>query len=183
MHPLRPVRHGLSHGGHDHGEIFFYGNGEPVKHEETKVPRRFFLGLLGKLSILAALLAEAAGAFKAFIPQVLYEPPSKFKVGRADEFPEGMTFLPEFKLYLVREGKNFHAISAVCTHLYCVVDWKPDRQDFSCSCHGSVFSKEGVNLTGPAPKPLPLFALSLSSDGQLVVDSQKQVGQDFKFSI
>lgn len=154
-----------------------------MKQDETKVTRRFFLGLLGKLSILTALLAEAAGAIKAFIPQVLYEPPSKFKVGKTDEFPEGLTFLPESKLYIVRKGNDFHAISAVCTHLYCVVDWKPDRQDFSCSCHGSVFSKEGINLAGPAPKPLPWFALSLASDGHLVVDSQKQVGQDYKFSI
>jgi len=154
-----------------------------MTQDQPKNTRRFFLGLLGKLSILTALLAEAAGAIKAFIPQVLYEPPSKFKVGKADEFPEGQTFLPEFKLYIFREGNDFHAISAVCTHLYCVVDWKPDRQSFSCSCHGSVFSKEGINLSGPAPKPLPWFALSLAADGQLVVDSQKQVGRDYKYSI
>jgi Rieske Fe-S protein len=154
-----------------------------MKQDQTKLTRRFFLGLLGKLSILAALLAEAAGAIKAFIPQVLYEPSLKFKVGKADEFPEGLTFLPESKLYIFRDGNDFHAISAVCTHLFCVVDWKPDRQGFSCSCHGSVFSKEGINLSGPAPKPLPWFALSLASDGHLVVDSQKPVGRDYKFSI
>ena len=154
-----------------------------MKQGKTKITRRFFLGLLGKLSILTALLAEAVGAIKAFIPQVLYEPPSKLKVGKADEFPEELTFLPEFKLYIFRKGNDFHAVSAVCTHLYCVVDWKPDRQKFFCSCHGSAFSKDGINLAGPAPKPLPWFALSLASDGHLVVDSQKQVGQDYKFSI
>lgn len=141
------------------------------------------MGILGKLSILAALLAEAFGALKAFIPQVLYEPPLKFKAGKAEDFPEGLTFLPEHKLYVFREKDSFHAISAVCTHLYCVVDWKPDRQEFICSCHGSAFSKDGLNLSGPAPKPLPWFALSLAPDGSLVVDSKELVGQDYEFSI
>lgn len=141
------------------------------------------MGILGKLSILAALLAEAIGALKAFIPQVLYEPPPRFKVGKAENFPEGITFLPEHKLYVFRDGNDFHAISAVCTHLFCVVDWKPDQQEFYCSCHGSVFSKDGMNLSGPAPKPLPWFALAMAPDGNLIVDSKEQVSQDYKFSI
>lgn len=145
--------------------------------------RRIFLKIIGKLSVLAAVLAEAVGAIKAFIPRVLYEPPSKFKIGRPDDFPDGLTFLPDHKLYVFRERDDFHAISAVCTHLYCIVDWKPDQKEFYCSCHGSIFSKEGINLTGPAPKPLPWFALSLSADGSLVVDSNQLVSQDYKFSL
>lgn len=145
--------------------------------------RRIFLKIIGKLSVLVAVLAETVGAIKAFIPRVLYEPPSKFKIGRPDDFPDGLTFLPDHKLYVFREEDGFHAISAVCTHLFCIVDWKPDQKEFYCSCHGSIFSKEGINLTGPAPKPLPWFALSLSADGSLVVDSKQLVTQDYRFSI
>lgn len=154
-----------------------------MKEKERKITRRFFFGILGKASILIALLAEAIGAIRAFIPQVLYEPPSRFKVGKPDDFPEGITFLPEHRLYILRKGDDFHTISAVCTHLYCVVDWKPDQLEFYCSCHGSTFSKDGINLTGPAPKPLPGYALSLAPDGNLVVDSNEQVMQDYKFSL
>ncbi len=154
-----------------------------MKEKEKKITRRFFFGILGKVSILLALLAEGIGAFKAFIPQVLYEPPSKFKIGKPDDFPEGITFLPEHRLYISRKGDDFHTISAVCTHLYCVVDWKPKQSEFYCSCHGSIFSLDGINLTGPAPKPLPWYALSLSPDGSLVVDSKEQVSQDYKFSL
>lgn len=145
--------------------------------------RRFFLGILGKLTIVGALLAETFGAIKVFIPRILYEPPSRFKVGKPEDFPEGLTFLPETKLYIFRKGKNFQAVSAVCTHLYCVVDWKPDSEEFYCSCHGSIFTKKGVNLTGPAPKPLPWFSLALAPDGNLLVDSNEEVPLDYKFSI
>lgn len=150
---------------------------------EKKWTRRLVLEVLGKLSVFGAVLAAGIGAIKAFIPQVLYEPPTKFKIGKPDEFPEGITFLPEHKLYVFREGDSFHAVSAVCTHLFCVVDWKPDQEEFYCSCHGSIFSSDGVNLTGPAPKPLPWFAMSLAPDGSLLIDSNAQVGQDYKFSL
>lgn len=153
------------------------------KEKERKITRRFFFGILGKGSILVALLAEAIGAIKAFIPKVLYEPPSKFKIGMPDDIPEGITFLPEHKLYIFREGDDFYAISAICTHLYCIVDWKPNQKEFYCSCHGSIFSQDGINLTGPAPKPLPWYPLSLAADGNLVIDSSKQVSQDYKFSL
>lgn len=151
--------------------------------KERKITRRLFLGILGKISILAAILAEAVGAIRAFIPQILYEPPSAYKIGKPDDFPEGITFLAENKVYIFRIGNDFHAISAVCTHLYCVVDWKPDQMEFYCSCHGSIFSQDGMNLTGPAPKPLPWYSLSLAPDGNLVIDSNTQVAQDYKFSI
>ncbi len=154
-----------------------------ARKEERKITRRFFFGILGKVSILSAVFAEAIGAFKAFIPQVLYEPPSKFKIGKPDDFPEGITFLPEHRLFIFRKEDDFHVISAVCTHLYCVVDWKSDQQEFYCSCHGSIFSKDGTNLTGPAPKPLPWYALSLAPDGSLVVDSKEPVDQDYLFSL
>jgi len=151
--------------------------------KERKITRRFFFSVLGKASILIALLFEAVGAIKAFIPQVLYEPPSKFKIGKPDDFPEGITFLPEHKLYIFRDGNDFHSISAVCTHLYCVVDWKPDQNEFYCSCHGGVFSQNGTNLLGAPPKPLPWYALSLAPDGNLFVDSKEFVTQDYRFSL
>lgn len=154
-----------------------------MKENAGKITRRFFFGLLGKVSISLAFLAEVIGAIRAFIPKVLYESPSQFKVGRPDDFPQGITFLVEHKLYIFRERDVFYALSAICTHLNCVVDWKPDREEFYCSCHGSIFSAEGINLSGPAPKPLPWYPLSLAPDGSLVIDTSKEVKQDYKFSL
>ncbi len=154
-----------------------------MKEKESKISRRLFLEVFGKLSVVVALVAEAFGALKAFIPQVLYEPPSKFKIGKPDDFPEGITFLSQYKLYIFRNGNDFHAVSAICTHLNCVADWKPDHREFFCSCHGSVFSEDGVNLEGPAPKPLTWHPLSFAPDGNFVVETDKQVTQEYKYSI
>jgi len=151
--------------------------------EEGKTSRRFFLELAGKLSVVVALCAEAYGAVRAFVPQVLYEPPSTFKIGKPDDFPVGITFLSEHRLYIFRTGNDFRSLSAICTHLNCVADWKPDQREFYCSCHGSVFSENGNNVRGPAPRPLTWYSLSLAPDKNLVVETNTEVPEDYKFSL
>lgn len=154
-----------------------------MKETKKKPTRRLFLEVLGKVSVVVALFAQIYGAIKAFIPTVLYEPPSKFKIGKPGDFSVGITFLPEWTMYVFRKGDDFRAISAVCPHLNCVADWKPDQKRFFCSCHGSVFSKDGTNLEGPAPRPLSWHPLSLSFDSHLVVETDKQVSGDYRLSL
>ncbi|MGE5072077.1 MAG: ubiquinol-cytochrome c reductase iron-sulfur subunit, partial [Anaerolineae bacterium] len=43
-------------------------------------------------------------------------------------------------------------------HLGCTVSWKEDAQAFLCPCHDAKFSKEGVVLGGPPPRPLDRYA-------------------------
>jgi nitrite reductase/ring-hydroxylating ferredoxin subunit len=154
-----------------------------MKEKEGRISRRFFFEVASKASVVFALLATAFGAIKAFIPQVLYEPPSRFKIGKQADFPEGITFLPEHRLYIVRKGIEFRSVSAVCSHLNCVADWKPDQRQFYCSCHGSVFSEDGVTVRGPAPRPLSWHPLSLAPDENLVVETSEQVEKDYTFSL
>jgi menaquinol-cytochrome c reductase iron-sulfur subunit len=117
------------------------------------------------------------------MPSVLYEPPLKFKIGKPEDFPVGVTFLPENKLYVFRRGNDYRAISAMCSHLNCVADWKQEMNQFFCSCHGSIFSQNGNNISGPAPKPLTWHPLSLSFDSHLVVDTGIQVSQNFTLTL
>ena len=121
------------------------------------------------------------------------------KLGLPGDFPDGMKFLPELRLFVFREGKVFHAVSAVCTHLGCTVraealsqvetrtvEGAPLRMThrFMCPCHGSAYSGDGGNVSGPAPKPLAWYELSVSpDDGQLVVDLAQEVGRDFRLTI
>lgn len=47
-----------------------------------------------------------------------------------------------------------HEISAVCTHLYCVVEWNDAEQSWDCPCHGSRFTPTGAVIEGPATRDL-----------------------------
>jgi glycine/D-amino acid oxidase-like deaminating enzyme/nitrite reductase/ring-hydroxylating ferredoxin subunit len=51
------------------------------------------------------------------------------------------------------EGK-LNLVSAVCTHLGCLVHWNSTEQCWDCPCHGSQFAPDGAVLNGPAIAPL-----------------------------
>ena len=52
------------------------------------------------------------------------------------------------------EDGGFHARSAVCPHLGCIVGWNTAERSWDCPCHGSRFSPEGAVISGPAEGPL-----------------------------
>jgi menaquinol-cytochrome c reductase iron-sulfur subunit len=52
---------------------------------------------------------------------------------------------------------EFFILSPICTHLGCHVDWVPSANQFHCPCHGSVYTIDGLNVSGPAPLPLGVF--------------------------
>lgn len=57
-------------------------------------------------------------------------------------------------VYLVREGDDVRALSAVCTHLGCRIAWHDAERQFKCPCHGGCFSMAGAVVAGPPPRPL-----------------------------
>ena len=52
------------------------------------------------------------------------------------------------------ERGELHAVSAVCTHMGCLVDWNGEARTWDCPCHGSRFDPDGRVLNGPAKKAL-----------------------------
>jgi cytochrome b6-f complex iron-sulfur subunit len=142
--------------------------------------RRYFLESVGFGAIGIAVVGGLALTGEYLSPNVLKEPPTKFKAGLPDAYTPGSTTLNiEQKVYIVRSKEGyFYALSAVCTHLGCITNWKSDQGIIACPCHGSKFNIEGIKITGPAPRPLPRFLMTLDDQGQLIVDKSVVVGED-----
>ena len=138
------------------------------------------------LSVTGGLFTLGLARF--MFPNVLAEPPSKFKVGFKDAFPSGKVetkYVPQYGVWVVNGDFNgqqqIYALKTVCTHLGCTPSWLEAEQKFKCPCHGSGFYKDGINFEGPAPRPLERYAIRVADDGQLEVDKsrmfQEELGQ------
>jgi len=96
--------------------------------------------------------------------------------GSPDDHPvNSVTFLLDQQVYIVRTKDGFYAVSAICTHLGCITQWKPEDELIECPCHGSKFTRTGVKVAGPAPRPLPHFSITLTLDGELQVDKLEMI--------
>ncbi len=145
----------------------------------TGVSRRDFLSELTLGALGIAGLGGIALTYQYFSPNVLFEPASTFRAGNPDLYPvNSVTILQDQQVYIVRTSGGFYAVSAVCTHLGCVTQWKPETNMIACPCHGSKFNPEGKKIEGPAPRPLPHYSITLTVDGELQVDKLQTIKAD-----
>lgn len=61
-------------------------------------------------------------------------------------------------------GKGYTALSQVCTHLGCLVEYDKEKKQLVCPCHAGVFNLEGHVVSGPPPKPLPTLPLKVEGE-------------------
>lgn len=153
-------------------------------NRNAKGTRRNFLEMLGKISFFAALGGILTSSLRFLLPNVLYEPPTKFAVGKPSDFPEdSVSFIEEKRLFIFRQPQGMFAISSICTHLGCNVRWNPEEPGFDCPCHGSRFDKNGKNVAGPAPRPLKWYELDLDARQELVVNTTREVNEDYRLRV
>ena len=139
--------------------------------DQVHASRRDFLSVIPLAALGIAGLGAGVVTVNYISPNVLFEPPAKFRVGNPEDYlANSVNYLREQQVFIVRTAEGFFAVSAVCTHLGCITEWKADDNMIACPCHGSKFDRDGKKLAGPAPRPLPHFAISLAADGELVVD-------------
>ena len=167
--------------------------------ETRAITRRTFFEKIGLGGVVVGVAALGFQSLRSLIPNVLYEPAQKFKIGLPSHLADGMTFFEDKRLYVFKEGKSFYAISGACTHLGCTVkhtklnqpkhveisgEKREIRFEFHCPCHGSKFYADGTNYAGPAPRPLHWYQLDVSpDDGQLVVNMNEEVEQNFRLTV
>ena len=65
-------------------------------------------------------------------------------------------------------GGDLRAFTAVCTHLACIVQYRPDLSHIWCACHNGHYDLNGINIAGPPPKPLERYVVNVRGD-QIIV--------------
>lgn len=69
---------------------------------------------------------------------------------------------------VIRSNGKLHALSLICTHLGCIVNWHPEENRLICPCHAGIYDINGAVLGGPPPRPLPSFEVMLSGETVIV---------------
>jgi cytochrome b6-f complex iron-sulfur subunit len=144
--------------------------------EKKLVSRRRLIAYIW-IGAAVLVLGELIGGIFAFLwprrkgPKV----ETVFIAGKVSDFKIGevVAFRKE-KSFVVRLEGGFLAISSVCTHLHCIVNWNEITKKFECPCHGAKFNKEGEVLEGPPPRPLDLYKLEVAA-GNVVINKERTI--------
>jgi Glycine/D-amino acid oxidases (deaminating) len=94
--------------------------------------------------------ANVAEQYKDWMTDGDVGDPAEIKPGEGAVIRRGSKKIAVYK----DEKGAVHECSAVCTHLYCIVDWNSTEKSWDCPCHGSRFDPYGKVINGPAISPL-----------------------------
>ncbi|MCH8156348.1 MAG: Rieske 2Fe-2S domain-containing protein [Nitrospinae bacterium] len=150
------------------------GKNEP---KDTLWSRRDFFSLAGWASFMATLGLSGLYFTRLLFPRVLFEPSPIFKAGKPSDYTVGEVstkWVKDQRVWIVRDTEGIYVIFALCTHLGCTPRWLKTESKYKCPCHGSGFTKEGINFEGPAPRPLERLKIVVGPDGQIVIDKSKK---------
>lgn len=97
--------------------------------------------------------------------------PRRVSAGRATEFPSpSVTYLSNFRVFLVRTAVGFTALIDEDPHLGHRTAWNLERQRFISPAHGEMYTWLGRCIQGPCPRGLDRFAVSVEG-GAVVIDT------------
>jgi cytochrome b6-f complex iron-sulfur subunit len=59
---------------------------------------------------------------------------------------------------------DIRAFTAICTHLQCTVQYRSDLKQIWCACHNGHYNLFGKNISGPPPRPLERYDVTIKGD-------------------
>jgi len=150
--------------------------------EEDQLGRRNFLAIaIGAIgAVIGVVIAIPAVAYivgpalkrKTSEDWVRLGPTSKVELGTPTLFKTTIERQTgwilteeELSIYLLTEdGRDYIALSNICTHLGCRVRWITDQGQYFCPCHNAAFDKIGQVVSGPPPRPLDRYETKVEDD-------------------
>src|SRR6185503_13060414 len=118
-----------------------------------------------------------AATVRFLFPNVLFEPPTRFKAGDPSTYSLGVDerWKEKYGVWIVRDTNSIYALVAVCVHLGCTPNWLAAQNKFKCPCHGSGYYVSGINFEGPSrsrPRPEVRLGSRWRDIQQAIVSSQ-----------
>jgi Rieske Fe-S protein len=146
---------------------------KPTQSNQPKSRRRFitwlsraFLGLwgLGAIGVVAAYMQPKKRGERVAERTVSAGMVDDYAIGDVRLIRHGMT--PIFVGRL--DAENFTALSAVCTHMRCILDYDRESETLLCPCHDGRFDLAGTVLYGPPPRALQNYRVTVRA-GEIIV--------------
>ena len=134
-----------------------------------KLDRRKFLNTLLSLSGVGGVLAVFYPILSFLNQPKSAEPEvNSIKAGLNNEFQANSSKIIKFGrtpvILIKTEDNQYKALSAGCTHLDCIVQYKKDTKQILCACHNGIYDLNGRNVSGPPPRPLEQYDVKVINE-------------------
>ena len=138
--------------------------------------RRSFLDYLLGTSVIVTLGAILYPILEFMSPPRIIEASQNSVVaGKVNELANNsgkiFKFGSEPGIIVRTDSGELKACSAICTHLSCIVQYRPDIKHIWCACHNGHYSVDGKNISGPPPRPLEQYKVNTRGDEIVVSKS------------
>ena len=149
-----------------------------MSEEKTSgIARRSFLHYVLNFSLASGVTSLIGILFYPVLrfinaPQIRESEASSIVAGKLKDFSGNSGKVVRFgskPAIVVRTAAgDIKAFSAVCTHLQCIVQYRPDMERIWCACHNGQFDISGRNVAGPPPRPLEEYNVAVRGDDVIV---------------
>ncbi len=145
---------------------------------EPSTPRRRALEILLGGGLVASLASFLYPVLRYLVPPPATDLGSDTAVAaRADELkPNSGKVFPfgSRPALLIRSPEgDYRAMSAICTHLNCTVQYRSDVHQIWCACHNGFYDISGRNIAGPPPRPLETYDVHVRGQ-EVIVDRRHE---------
>ncbi|HKK20040.1 MAG TPA: ubiquinol-cytochrome c reductase iron-sulfur subunit [candidate division Zixibacteria bacterium] len=139
---------------------------------ESKTSRRGFLEILLGGGLIATLGAVLYPIWDYLVPPAVTEaklsqlklPYTRAEIEAEPKKAKYFKYGRDLGIIFINEKDKLAALSAICTHLQCTVQNRPDLGLIWCACHNGKYSYTGANISGPPPKPLAEYQVKQVGD-------------------
>lgn len=129
--------------------------------------KRFIQGIMG-IGAIGTIGSIVYPVINYLLPPKVEQEVGTVTVGTVDEVPKNSGKIFKFgtkPALVIRTSKGeWKAFIAICTHLNCTVQYLRDKKIIWCACHGGVYNLDGINISGPPPRPLDKLDIKIRGD-------------------